>query len=302
MRWAESLADASGTGHQRRRSARSGHQLVIFLAIRTDNVKPSIGRALVFPSIQDFPVTIGNSGTTRRPTASTPDGRIRHGASHRRRRPHRCPGTFPTSRAFSSAMICKRPRHSGRPFLNDMAKLEEVRTDFLRDCYASSGALSQYAMISKQILHSRYALLRQKRGPGVVTVSALTVRGLLTAVTANSTNRLRRSPSVTSAGHGIPGCHCGSTISVSDADISGCGPVLGHGCLRKHHDHQRVAPVLHGPIPIAGPHKIPANEPLNRLRNSPGYPSGLLYGYGTPHMNQPMTMSTVRQCLSVSKI
>jgi cytochrome P450 len=49
------------------------------------------------------------------------------------------------------------------------------------------------------------------------------------STTSNATNRPRRSPSVTTAGDGRPGSRCGSTISVSDDDISGCGPVLDHG-------------------------------------------------------------------------
>src|SRR5262249_10494550 len=69
----------------------------------------------------------------------------------------------------------------GDLFLNDVARLEEVRADFLRDCYASSGALSQYAMISKQILQSRYALLSEEQGPD--TVAAMTKRGITPSLT-----------------------------------------------------------------------------------------------------------------------
>ena len=46
-------------------------------------------------------------------------------------------------------------------FLEDITKIDELEHDFLEYCYASSGALSQYAMISKQILESRYSLAHE---------------------------------------------------------------------------------------------------------------------------------------------
>ncbi|WP_430792088.1 transposase, partial [Actinoplanes sp. G11-F43] len=46
-------------------------------------------------------------------------------------------------------------------------------------------------------------------------------------------------------------------------------PVLDHGCLRKHHDYERVAPVLHGPGSSRRATKTPAHSPLKRLRNRP---------------------------------
>ena len=68
-----------------------------------------------------------------------------------------------------SLRIPKYPRHQRRNTLQtnlqvfgdliieDVVKLPENEKDFLRECYASSGALSQYASISKSILQSRYS-------------------------------------------------------------------------------------------------------------------------------------------------
>jgi hypothetical protein len=44
-------------------------------------------------------------------------------------------------------------------FLGDLEDLKDLQDDFLRECYANSGALSQYAEVSRQILASRYDLL-----------------------------------------------------------------------------------------------------------------------------------------------
>lgn len=51
-----------------------------------------------------------------------------------------------------------------------MTRLEELRKDFLRECYSASGALSQYAQVSKEILRTRYALLSEENGPVVLPV------------------------------------------------------------------------------------------------------------------------------------
>ncbi|HWS38428.1 MAG TPA: hypothetical protein VN408_37540 [Actinoplanes sp.] len=160
----------------------NGRQLVVFLAIRTDNVKPSMGRALVFPSLQDlhsnfrqlwdnaspFGIDSQRLYSTLRVTPSPPPAPLSaHIANY--------PGSQRRNDLQAGLDIL------GDLFLNDVAKLEEVRADFLRDCYASSGALSQYAMISKQILQSRYALLSEERGPE--TAPAATKRGVSTALT-----------------------------------------------------------------------------------------------------------------------
>ena len=41
----------------------------------------------------------------------------------------------------------------------DITEEREISDDFLRECYCASGALSQYALVSKEILRARYALL-----------------------------------------------------------------------------------------------------------------------------------------------
>jgi len=44
----------------------------------------------------------------------------------------------------------------GDLFLQDIVRADELEDDFLRECYLSSGALSQYALVSRDILKSRY--------------------------------------------------------------------------------------------------------------------------------------------------
>lgn len=160
----------------------NGPQLVIFLAIRTDNIQPRKGRALVYTSPEDmrtdfrrlwdnaspYGIDAKRLYSTLRVTATPPPSPLSvHIANF--------PGVQRRNDLQAGLDIL------GDLFLVDVAKLEELRSDFLRDCYASSGALSQYAMISKQILQSRYAMLREERGPE--TTSAVTKKGISTALT-----------------------------------------------------------------------------------------------------------------------
>jgi hypothetical protein len=144
----------------------NGHQLVLFIAARTDGTPPLKGRALVFPSLSDM----GSEFRILWDNAS-PHG-IEQRNLHRTVRLQEATPPEPLSTHLSNYPGSKR-RNSlqagldilGELFLEDVARLEELRTDFLRDCYATSGALSQYAEISKQILSTRYALLSEEGGP-----------------------------------------------------------------------------------------------------------------------------------------
>ncbi|MFZ4236446.1 hypothetical protein ACOZGD_14850 [Streptomyces murinus] len=146
----------------------NGHQLVLFIAARMDGVPPLKGRALVFPSLADmrtdFRLLWDNA------SASGVDSKTLHSTVSLLE----APPPEPLSMHLVNYPGSKR-RNSlqsgldilGELFLEDVTRLEELRKDFLRECYASSGALSQYAEVSKQILRTRYALLNEEDGPDV---------------------------------------------------------------------------------------------------------------------------------------
>lgn len=149
----------------------NGRQLVLFVAARTDGVPPLKGRALVFPSLadmrSDFRLLWDN--------ASLPGIDLKN--LHRTLSLRESPPPEPLSAHLVGYPGSKR-RNSlqsgldilGELFLEDVTRLEELRKDFLQECYASSGALSQYAEVSKQILRTRYALLRDEGGPDVLPI------------------------------------------------------------------------------------------------------------------------------------
>ena len=62
----------------------------------------------------------------------------------------------------------------GDLIIEDVGKLPENEGEFLKQCYASSGALSQYALISRSMLQSRYSTEFEESlaGPSLVAATA----------------------------------------------------------------------------------------------------------------------------------
>lgn len=137
----------------------NGHQLVAFLASRTDGVPPIGGRALVLSSHQQMvenflilwnclsregvasrglPVLLQETG--ERPPPDKLSLRIQKYPRHQRR------NDLQTNLQVFGDLI-----------IEDVVRAPVNEKDFLRECYASSGALSQCASISKAILQSRYS-------------------------------------------------------------------------------------------------------------------------------------------------
>lgn len=137
----------------------NGHQLVAFLASRTDGVPPLLGKALVFPSlfsmasnfktVWDCLSSVGVAarglplvlqGTDERPPPDKLSMQIRN---------------YPRFQVRN--MIQTNLQVFGELILEDVGNLPENKERFLKECYAKSGALSQYALVSRSILQSRYS-------------------------------------------------------------------------------------------------------------------------------------------------
>lgn len=139
----------------------NGHQLVAFLATRSDGMSPLEGKALVFPSI-DFMKDhfidlwealskdgIANKKLQKRLLSNQPiilppklSSKLRDYPGNKGRNP------FETDLQIIADLI-----------LEDLSGKDELGREFLEQCYSPSGALSQYSYASKQILNSRYAAL-----------------------------------------------------------------------------------------------------------------------------------------------
>jgi hypothetical protein len=141
----------------------NGHELIAFLGSRQDGVPPLEGRALVFASLADMRLGFKEMwrnlsrpgidayniyGSLRTESVPPPQKLSQHLAVY--------PGFKNRNDIQGELKIL------GELFIEDVAQAPEIEDEFLRDCYCPSGALSQYASISKQILETRYSVLLQK--------------------------------------------------------------------------------------------------------------------------------------------
>ena len=154
----------------------NGYQFVAFLASRTDGIPPIEGRALVLNSHQQMvehflelwnclsrvgvtsrglPVLLQETG--ERPPPDKLSLRIPNYPRYQIRNP------LQTDLLVFGDLI-----------IEDVGKLPENEEEFLKECYASSGALSQYALISKSILQSRYSAEFEESlaGPSLTAATA----------------------------------------------------------------------------------------------------------------------------------
>jgi len=73
--------------------------------------------------------------------------------------------------------------------LEDVVNAQELETTFLKECYIESGTLSEYSMISRDILQARYAALFDATAPGPTVEPAVTKKGVGRELLAQSLSR-----------------------------------------------------------------------------------------------------------------
>jgi hypothetical protein len=171
----------------------NGHQLIAFIGSRSDGYPPLEGRALVFDSLQTMErnfllvwqclskagimsrrLSIELQGTVVTPPPDKLSKRTSDYPGFKRR------NILQTDLQILSDL-----------FIEDVARLSEEgdERDFLKECYCHSGALSQYALISKDILRARYSALFQKVTKGPSTISVTTKKGVSPELLAESLSR-----------------------------------------------------------------------------------------------------------------
>ncbi len=165
----------------------NGHQIIAFLGSRQDGVAPFNGNALCFSSLvqmeENFQALWDNLSkpgvetsfiykTLRSDGTPLPPEKLSFAL-------HPYPGLKNRNDQQSSL------KQLGDLFLFDLATLPANEEEFLEKCYAPTGALSQHALVSKQILETRYSLLLQQE-LGVTDISAAaTKHGLSSDFTNN---------------------------------------------------------------------------------------------------------------------
>jgi hypothetical protein len=168
----------------------NGHQFVAFVAVRQDT-PPMEGRALVFSSLpkmlerfKDFWDALSKIGIEEKRLTSRLLGKAAPSIPPKLSSTIlEYPGTkarnkFQTDLKIVSELV-----------LEDVANARELEVEFLKDCYCESGALSEYSLISRDILQARYNALFDEGAPGPTTTPAVTRKGLSNEFFANSLSR-----------------------------------------------------------------------------------------------------------------
>lgn len=146
----------------------NGHQLIAFLATRWDGVSPFEGNCLAFDGylsmIAEFatvwqslsPEGVGEKRLSRLLVKGEVEGIPRklsnYVTNYHYYRYRNDPQT--TLRTLAELLI------------EDIPNTPELEEQFYKECYCESGALSQYALVSKSILNARYAALFPPEEPG----------------------------------------------------------------------------------------------------------------------------------------
>ena len=137
----------------------NGHQFVAFLASRTDGIPPIQGRALVLSSHQQMVehfLEMWNCLSS--PGVSSRGLPVLLQETGERPPPDKLSLRIPNYPRYQIRNSLQTDLQVfGDLIIEDVGKLPENKEAFLKECYASSGALSQYALISKSILQSKYS-------------------------------------------------------------------------------------------------------------------------------------------------
>ncbi len=145
--------------------ATNGHQLIAFLATRNDGTSPLEGRCLVIDGYQKLQDNFPKVWQMLSPA----------GVAERRLNRFLNVGEDIALPQKMSSLLSDYPRyrypsdlqHSLRTLsellIIDVVDQQDAERQFYEQCYCESGALSQHALVSKEILASRYSSLFDKR-------------------------------------------------------------------------------------------------------------------------------------------
>ena len=169
----------------------NGHQLVAFVAVRSDGVPPMDGQALVFDSFE----TIEEDFLTLWQYLSLPgvqENTLLHSLLGEREPnvPPKLSATILNYPGIKSRNIAQRDLQIvGELILEDVTRSRDLEPHFLRACYSKSGALSHYALVSRQILEARYAALHQSSTDVPSTLPAVQKEGVSHDIFAEGLSR-----------------------------------------------------------------------------------------------------------------
>jgi GTPase SAR1 family protein len=150
----------------------NGHQLVAFLGARNDGTPPMTGRAVAFRNrheMEDHFTELWNYLLQKVSPSTISSTSFGWNRAHCLLR--NSAGSCMYTRAQNPAtQLSLNWTFLGR-YSYRIVKAKELEEDFLKECYCTSGALSQYALITKDILKNRYHEAVNRKSPQVVGVT-----------------------------------------------------------------------------------------------------------------------------------
>jgi predicted type IV restriction endonuclease/GTPase SAR1 family protein len=158
----------------------NGHQLICCIASRDDGRPPLESKAIVFTSMKEM----YDKFLTLWKYLSKP-GLEERNLQRYILGPDRSALPDKLSRVISSYSRIKHRnplqidlQTVGEVVIEDVNRAREIEADFIMDCFCPSGALSQYALVSKSILENRYAALSISNSKEPAFVPATTKKGV----------------------------------------------------------------------------------------------------------------------------
>lgn len=142
----------------------NGHQLLAFYASRQDNLPPLKGTALCFSSLDEMVADFQALWNNLSPAgmASRNLQRILLAKTAKSAPPQKLADMIENYPGFRTRTDLETNlKIIGGLLVQDLLDEDSISDDFIKYCYCSSGALSQYAMVSREILRSRYTQLRK---------------------------------------------------------------------------------------------------------------------------------------------
>lgn len=138
----------------------NGHQYIIFLASRQDGISVLSGNALVFKSLDNLKENFALAWQMLSVAGLKEKNLIRYLSSGESGIPNKLSSKlmyYPKIRYASETQATL--KQLSELFIQDVVENKEVERKFFHECYCESGALSSYALLSKNILEARYASL-----------------------------------------------------------------------------------------------------------------------------------------------
>jgi hypothetical protein len=156
----------------------NGKQWVFLLGARTDNVTSEKGKCVAYPSLGSMRDNFRELWDLVTPEALA-EGHLKRILTKKTHLPppRKLSSRLPDYPGHKSRNpIATELQIFGELFFNDIITEPEIEEQFLRDAYCQSGALSQYSMVSKELLRTRYTTFFEGQA-GVSTSPATLKKG-----------------------------------------------------------------------------------------------------------------------------